>query len=111
VRTNANVCINTKTTAVGVGLHAFCSIAVVDPFVGKTVNCKTHLHSCVSRLLRLLAPLKPGNVHAVKNTGTTRLYCLTTMLPNEGFAALICAGVPELIDAEDYAALGWVKLT
>jgi quercetin dioxygenase-like cupin family protein len=51
--------------------------------------------------------LKPGNVHAVKNTGTTRLYCLTTMVPNEGFAELICAGVPDTLDAEDYVALGW----
>jgi mannose-6-phosphate isomerase-like protein (cupin superfamily) len=53
--------------------------------------------------------LKPGNVHSVKNTGNTRLYCLTTMAPNEGFAELICAGVPDTLDAEDYAALGWIK--
>lgn len=54
--------------------------------------------------------LKPGHMHAVKNTGSTRLYCLTTMVPNEGFAELICAGVPDTLDAEDYAALGWIKL-
>jgi quercetin dioxygenase-like cupin family protein len=55
--------------------------------------------------------LKPGNVHAVKNTGTTRLYCLTSMVPNEGFAELIGAGVPDVLDAEDYAELGWAKLS
>jgi quercetin dioxygenase-like cupin family protein len=55
--------------------------------------------------------LKPGNVHAVKNTGKSRLYCLTTMVPNEGFAELICAGVPDVLDADDYEALGWVRLT
>jgi quercetin dioxygenase-like cupin family protein len=53
--------------------------------------------------------LAPGNVHAVKNTGTARLYCLTTMVPNEGFAELICAGVPDTLDTEDYLALGWDK--
>jgi quercetin dioxygenase-like cupin family protein len=53
--------------------------------------------------------LKPGTVHAVKNTGTRRLYCLTTMVPNESFAELICAGVADSLDAEDYAALGWTK--
>jgi quercetin dioxygenase-like cupin family protein len=53
--------------------------------------------------------LAPGNVHAVKNTGAARLYCLTTMVPNEGFAELICAGVPDRLDAEDYIALGWDK--
>jgi mannose-6-phosphate isomerase-like protein (cupin superfamily) len=51
--------------------------------------------------------LKPRSVHAIRNTGTSRLYCLTTMVPNEGFAELICAGVPDSLDAIDYAALGW----
>jgi mannose-6-phosphate isomerase-like protein (cupin superfamily) len=51
--------------------------------------------------------LAPGTTHAVKNTGQSRLYCLTTMVPNEGFAELICAGVPDSLDAEDFAALGW----
>jgi quercetin dioxygenase-like cupin family protein len=53
--------------------------------------------------------LKPGTAHAVKNTGTKRLYCLTTMVPNENFAESICAGVADSLDAEDYAALGWTK--
>ena len=36
--------------------------------------------------------LRPGHVHAVRNTGTTRLYCLTTMVPDEDFARLITSG-------------------
>jgi mannose-6-phosphate isomerase-like protein (cupin superfamily) len=51
--------------------------------------------------------LKPGTAHAIKNTGVSRLYCLTTMVPNEGFAELICSGIPDALDAIDYAALGW----
>jgi mannose-6-phosphate isomerase-like protein (cupin superfamily) len=51
--------------------------------------------------------IAPGTSHAVKNTGQSRLYCLTTMVPNEGFAELIYAGVPDSLDAEDFAALGW----
>jgi len=51
--------------------------------------------------------LRPGHTHAVRNTGQTRLYCLTTMVPDEDFAKLITSGVPDVLDAQDYAALGW----
>ena len=59
--------------------------------------------------------LKPGSVlllhsglsHAVRNTGSTRLYCLTTMVPDEGFARLITSGVQDALDAVDLAILGW----
>ena len=51
--------------------------------------------------------LRPGHAHAVRNTGTTRLYCLTTMVPDEDFAKLITSGVPDVLDAEDLAVLGW----
>ena len=51
--------------------------------------------------------LRPGHTHAVRNTGQTRLYCLTTMVPDEDFAKLITSGVPDMLDAQDYAALGW----
>ncbi len=51
--------------------------------------------------------LRPGHAHAVRNTGTTRLYCLTTMVPDEDFARLITSGVPDALDAEDMAILGW----
>jgi mannose-6-phosphate isomerase-like protein (cupin superfamily) len=51
--------------------------------------------------------LRPGHLHAVRNTGTTRLYCLTTMVPDEDFARLITSGVPDALDAQDLEALGW----
>ena len=51
--------------------------------------------------------LRPGHAHAVRNTGTTRLYCLTTMVPDEDFAKLITSGVPDSLDGEDLAVLGW----
>jgi mannose-6-phosphate isomerase-like protein (cupin superfamily) len=51
--------------------------------------------------------LRPGHSHAVRNTGNTRLYCLTTMVPDEDFAKLITSGVPDVLDAQDLVALGW----
>ncbi len=49
--------------------------------------------------------VRAGTEHVVEDTGATRLYCLTTMVPNEGFAELIRAGVPNILDAEDLAVL------
>ena len=51
--------------------------------------------------------LRPGHSHAVRNTGNTRLYCLTTMVPDEDFAKLITSGVPDVLDEQDLVALGW----
>ena len=51
--------------------------------------------------------LRPGHLHAVRNTGNTRLYCLTTMVPDEDFAKLITSGVKDALDAQDLAVLGW----
>ena len=51
--------------------------------------------------------LRPGDMHAVRNTGSTRLYCLTTMVPDEDFARLITSGVPDALDEQDLLALGW----
>jgi mannose-6-phosphate isomerase-like protein (cupin superfamily) len=50
-----------------------------------------------------LAPA--GKEHVVANTGSSRLYCLTTMVPNEEFAELIRRGTPEGLDDEDMAVL------
>jgi mannose-6-phosphate isomerase-like protein (cupin superfamily) len=50
--------------------------------------------------------LRPGHEHIVHNTGTAKLYCLTVMTPNEGFAELIRSGQPVTLDAEDLAVLG-----
>lgn len=49
--------------------------------------------------------LEPGTEHVVENTGTERLYCLTLMVPDEEFAALIRNGVPHPLDAQDLAVL------
>ena len=49
--------------------------------------------------------LRPGVEHVVENTGTTKLYCLTLMAPNEGFAELIRAGTPVALGADDIAVL------
>jgi mannose-6-phosphate isomerase-like protein (cupin superfamily) len=49
--------------------------------------------------------VRAGQEHVVENTGPTRLYCLTTMVPNEAFAELIRAGVPDHLDREDLVVL------
>jgi len=49
--------------------------------------------------------LRPGVEHVVRNTGAGKLYCLTLMTPNEGFAELIHAGTPVPLDAEDLAVI------
>ncbi len=49
--------------------------------------------------------LKPGNEHVIRNTGTSRLYCLTVMTPNEGFAELIRNGESVALDEEDQRIL------
>jgi mannose-6-phosphate isomerase-like protein (cupin superfamily) len=47
----------------------------------------------------------PGNEHIVTNTGEGRLYCITFMLPNEGFAELVRSGQAEPLDALDIKTL------
>ena len=49
--------------------------------------------------------VKAGEEHVVENTGSGRLYCLTTMVPDEDFAALITRGVPDALDEADLAVL------
>ena len=49
--------------------------------------------------------LPPGMDHVVENVGSERLYCLTVMVPNEGFAELIRAGTTLSLDAFDRAAI------
>jgi mannose-6-phosphate isomerase-like protein (cupin superfamily) len=49
--------------------------------------------------------LPAGTEHVIENTGSTRLYCLTMMVPNQGFAELIRAGEPVALDDEDWAVL------
>jgi mannose-6-phosphate isomerase-like protein (cupin superfamily) len=49
--------------------------------------------------------LRPGVEHVVENTGQKKLYCLTLMTPNEGFAELIRNGTPVEITDEDRAVI------
>ncbi|MCS6892814.1 MAG: cupin domain-containing protein [Rhodovarius sp.] len=49
--------------------------------------------------------LPPGVEHVVENPGPGKLYCLTTMVPDEDFAALIRKGTPVALDEEDLAVL------
>lgn len=53
--------------------------------------------------------LKPGVEHALENTGPGRLYCLTVMVPDDGFSTLIRSGVRAELDAEDLAVLSGIK--
>ncbi len=54
----------------------------------------------------LLVP--PTGTHLIKNTGCSRLYTLTVMVPNEDFSELIRSGTRIELDAEDIAVLGRV---
>ncbi|OKH29282.1 cupin [Chroogloeocystis siderophila 5.2 s.c.1] len=47
----------------------------------------------------------PTGTHMIENTGSTRLYALCIMVPNEDFAELIRSGTPVELDAEDLAVL------
>ena len=47
----------------------------------------------------------PGVEHVVENTGPGKLYCLTTMIPDEGFADLIHGGIPMALDDDDRRVL------
>ena len=49
--------------------------------------------------------LPPGLEHVIENTGTERLYCLTVMVPNEGFAEMIRNGQPMTLDQADRAVV------
>ncbi len=49
--------------------------------------------------------LRPGVEHVVVNDGPGKLYCLTLMTPNEGFAELIRNGTPVDLAPEDIAVL------
>ena len=49
--------------------------------------------------------LPPGTEHVIENTGPGKLYCLTLMVPDEDFAALIRGGTPVELDAADIAVM------
>jgi mannose-6-phosphate isomerase-like protein (cupin superfamily) len=49
--------------------------------------------------------LHPGSEHVIENTGAGKLYTLTVMTPNEGFAELIRGGERLELDADDVRIL------
>jgi mannose-6-phosphate isomerase-like protein (cupin superfamily) len=49
--------------------------------------------------------LHPGSEHVIENTGVSKLYTLTVMTPNEGFAELIRSGERVTLDADDIKVL------
>jgi quercetin dioxygenase-like cupin family protein len=49
--------------------------------------------------------LKPGVEHVVVNDTQAKLYCLTLMTPNEGFAELIRSGIPVPLGEDDIDVL------
>lgn len=49
--------------------------------------------------------VRAGHEHMVENTGASRLYCLTTMVPDEDFAVLIREGQPWPLDDADRQVL------
>lgn len=49
--------------------------------------------------------VRAGAEHVIENTGAGKLYTLTVMIPNEGFAELIRKGTPVPLDDEDRALL------
>jgi mannose-6-phosphate isomerase-like protein (cupin superfamily) len=53
--------------------------------------------------------VRPGVEHLIENTGAGKLYTLTVMFPDEGFADLIRAGQPVDLDDEDRATLAGAR--
>jgi len=53
-----------------------------------------------------LLVLPPGSLHHIRNTGAGRLYAITTMTPDDGFARLVESGPSAEFDVEDLAILG-----
>jgi mannose-6-phosphate isomerase-like protein (cupin superfamily) len=60
--------------------------------------CEGHVHPIRAGDSFLV---RPGHDHVVRNTGADKLYCLTVMVPNEGFAELVRSGLPMALPAED----------
>ncbi|MGH8002136.1 MAG: cupin domain-containing protein [Brasilonema sp.] len=68
--------------------------------------------SCDGKIVRIKAGdsllVPPTGTHLIENTGSSRLYTLTIMVPNEDFAELIRSGTPVELDEEDMAVFGRV---
>ncbi len=66
--------------------------------------------TCDGKIIRIQAGdsllVPPTGTHVIQNTGLSRLYTLTIMVPNEDFSELIRSGTPVELDMEDMAVLG-----
>ncbi len=65
--------------------------------------------SCDGKSIKIRAGdsilMPPTGNHIIENTGSTRLYALCIMVPNEDFAELIRNGTPVDLDEEDMQVL------
>ena len=61
--------------------------------------------SCDGKTVKIRAGdsilVPPTGTHIIKNTGSTRLYVLCIMVPNENFVELIRSGTRIELDEED----------
>jgi mannose-6-phosphate isomerase-like protein (cupin superfamily) len=101
----------------GEGLDAVAVVEIFAPGGATPPNAHRHAHemffvlhghgeACVDGVTTPLAPghallVKPGATHVVRNTGDSKLYCLTVMTPDEDFARLIRGGERMALDDED----------
>lgn len=53
--------------------------------------------------------IMPGTAHAIENVGKGKLYCLTIMVPDEDFAALIRRGTPVTLGEDDLQVLSGMR--
>ncbi len=65
-----------------------------------TVGGETYVLSVGAHLF-----VPPSFDHKVENTGSGKLYVLTTMIPDENFTALINSGIAAKLDEEDLRVL------
>ncbi len=65
--------------------------------------------NCDGKTITLLAGdsilMPPTGIHTITNIGSSRLYVLCIMVPNEDFVELIRNGIPAELDAEDLKVL------
>lgn len=52
-----------------------------------------------------LLVLPPRSTHRIENSADGRLYAITTMTPDAGFAALVTSGTPSTIDEADRSVI------
>ena len=53
--------------------------------------------------------VRPTGIHEIRNIGSSRLYAICFMVPNEDFSELIRSGIPAEFDEEDLRVLQGVN--